>query len=156
MHILSPETDNCPSWISGHSFARNWQLPFLNQRKGDNDRRKHFMINLHERMLPTSVGVEPATSWSPVGRVQFNPRRGRQHSFVEIDHEIFSTVILYLPLIQEGQLSVSGERMCTIYDSIMCYLNHPQNWDRQALASSVDPDQPRLMWHLIRVCTVCH
>ena len=42
------------------------------------------------------------------------PRLGRQHSFVEIDHEIFSTVILSLPLIQEGQLSVSGERMCTI------------------------------------------
>ena len=42
------------------------------------------------------------------------PRRSRQHSFVEIDHEIFSTVILSLPLIQEGQLSVSGERMCTI------------------------------------------
>ena len=37
-----------------------------------------------------------------------------KHSFVEIDHEIFSTVILSLPLIQEGQLSVSGERMCTI------------------------------------------
>ena len=35
-------------------------------------------------------------------------------SFVEIDHEIFSMVILSLPLIQEGQLSVSGERMCTI------------------------------------------
>ena len=31
-----------------------------------------------------------------------------------LDHEIFSTVILSLPLIQEGQLSVSGERMCTI------------------------------------------
>ena len=42
------------------------------------------------------------------------PRRGRQHSFVEIDHEIFSMVILSLPLIQEGQLSASGERMCTI------------------------------------------
>ena len=42
------------------------------------------------------------------------PRRGRQHSFAEIDHEIFSTVILSLPLIQEGQLSVSGERMCAI------------------------------------------
>ena len=27
------------------------------------------------------------------------------------DHEIFSTVILPLPLIQEGQLPVSGERM---------------------------------------------
>ena len=48
----------------------------------------------------------------PGGR-GFNPRRGRQHSFI-IDHEIFSTVILSLPLIQEGQLSVSGERMCTI------------------------------------------
>ena len=43
-------------------------MPFLNQRKGENDRRKYFMINLHERMLPTSAGVEPATSWSPVGR----------------------------------------------------------------------------------------
>ena len=41
------------------------------------------------------------------------PPLGRQHSFVEIDHEIFSTVIHSLPLIQEGQLSVSGERMCT-------------------------------------------
>ena len=39
---------------------------------------------------------------------------GRQHSFVEIDHEIFSSIIRFFPLIQEGQLSVSGERMCTI------------------------------------------
>ena len=39
---------------------------------------------------------------------------GWHHSFLEIDHEIFSMVILSLPLIQEGQLSVSGERMCTI------------------------------------------
>ena len=30
------------------------------------------------------------------------------------DHEIFSAAILSLPVIQEGQLSVSGERMCTI------------------------------------------
>ena len=28
--------------------------------------------------------------------------------------KIFSMVILLLPLIQEGQFSVSGERMCTI------------------------------------------
>ena len=40
--------------------------------------------------------------------------RTELQTFVEIDHEIFSTVILSLPLIQEGQLSVSGERMCTI------------------------------------------
>ena len=30
------------------------------------------------------------------------------------DHKIFSVIILSLPLIQEGQLSVSGKRMCTI------------------------------------------
>ena len=48
------------------------------------------------------------------GPVNLMGRRGRQHSFVEIVHGIFSTVILSLPLIQEGQLSVSGERMCTI------------------------------------------
>ena len=53
VHILSPGADNCP---------------FLNKRKGENDRRKYFMINLHKRMLPTSAGVEPATSWSPFGR----------------------------------------------------------------------------------------
>ena len=41
---------------------------FLNQRKRGNDRRKHFMINLHERMLPAPAGTEPATSWSPVRR----------------------------------------------------------------------------------------
>ena len=35
------------------------------------------MINLHERMLPTLAGVEPATSWSPVGqRIQLS-HRGR-------------------------------------------------------------------------------
>ena len=42
------------------------------------------------------------------------PGRGRQHSFVEIDREIFSMVIVSLRLIQEGQWSVSGERMCTV------------------------------------------
>ena len=34
---------------------------------------------------------------------------GRLHSFAESDHEIFSTVFLSLLLIQEGQLSISGE-----------------------------------------------
>ena len=50
--------------------------------------------------------LDAPSDWRPGGH-GFN-------SFVEIDHEIFSTVILSFPLIQEGQLSVSGERMCTI------------------------------------------
>ena len=57
--------------------------------------------------------LDVPSDWRPGGR-GFNPGRGRQHPFGEIDHEIFSTAILSLPLIQEGQLSVSGERMCTI------------------------------------------
>ena len=57
--------------------------------------------------------LDAPSNWRPGGR-GFNPRRSRQHSFVEIDREIFSTVILSLPLIQEGQLSVSGKSMHTI------------------------------------------
>ena len=64
---------------------------------------------------PASVAqlLDAPSDWRP-GGCGFNPRRGRQHCFEEIDHEIFSMVIFSLPLIQEGQLSVSGERMCTI------------------------------------------
>ena len=90
----------------------------------------HYSIKFEIR-IPNTVAVriyfESKVSWGPASVAQldvpsdwrpgghgFNPRRGRQHSFVEIDYEIFSTVILSLPLIQEGQLSVSGKRMCTI------------------------------------------
>ena len=38
------------------------------------------MVNLHERMLPTSAGVEPATFWSPVGRHIQLSHKGRQRS----------------------------------------------------------------------------
>ena len=76
------------------------------------DKNRLIFDPVQER--PASVAqLDAPSDWRPGGR-GFNPRRGRQHSFVEIDHEIFSTVILSLPLIQEGQLSVSGERMCTI------------------------------------------
>ena len=42
------------------------------------------------------------------------PRRVGNILSWRFDHEVFSTVILSLPLIQERQLSVSGERMSTI------------------------------------------
>ena len=71
-----------------------------------------FSLSLGDKTkLPTRVEglLNPITEGPG-----FNPRRGRQHFFVEIDHEIFSTVSLSLLLILEGQLSVSGQRMCTI------------------------------------------
>ena len=73
-----------------------------------------YFLQSFSLFLPASVAqLDAPSDWRPGGR-GFNPHRGRQHSFVDIDHEIFSTVILSLPLIQEGQLSVSGERMRTI------------------------------------------
>ena len=71
------------------------------------------ITNVDHLDLYFMVQLDAPSDWRPGGR-GFNPCQGRQHSFVEIDHEIFSTVILSLPLIQEGQLCVSGERMCTI------------------------------------------
>ena len=53
--------------------------------------------------------VRWVSNWKS-GGCGFDPRW--QYSFTEIDHEIFSKVILPLPLNQEGQLSVSGKRMC--------------------------------------------
>ena len=65
-------------------------------------------------MATASVAqLDSPSDWRAGGR-GFNPRQDRQNSFVDFDHELFSTLILSLPLIQEGQLSVSGERMCTI------------------------------------------
>ena len=67
--------------------------------------------NIKYAGLGGAVGC--ASDWR-LGGCGFDPHRGRQHSFMEIDHEILSAVILSLLLIQEGQLSVSGKRMCTV------------------------------------------
>ena len=72
-----------------------------------------FSLSFSERHEASVGQLDALSDWRP-GSHGFNPRRGWQHSFVEIDNEVFSTVILSLPLIQEGHLSVSGERMCTI------------------------------------------
>ena len=88
---------------------------------------------------PASVAqLDAPSNWRPGGH-GFNPRRGRQHSFVEIDHEIFSTVILSLP-IQEGQFSVSGERMCTILVNRLEVLACPVNvWLGKLTARDMTP-----------------
>ena len=49
-----------------------------------------------------------------IRRLQVRSPLGRQHSFVEIDHEIFFYGHSLSSADQEGQLSVSGERMYTI------------------------------------------
>ena len=88
-----PETDNCPSWITGRetmiiknisgsismrechfiwdsspcppqSVTAGWDQTLQNQWKGMT--RKFFMISFHERMLPYLPGIQALTSWSPV------------------------------------------------------------------------------------------
>ena len=63
------------------------------------------MLALVAQWVACPTGDQEVAGWIPAGVQQL--------SFKEIDHEIFSMVIFSLPLIQEGQLSVSGERMCT-------------------------------------------
>ena len=60
-------------------------------------------IPMNNNCVVSVAQLDAPSDWRP-GNRGFNPRRGRQHSFVEIDHETFSTVILALPLIQETQL----------------------------------------------------
>ena len=52
MHILSPETGKCPSWISGF---RKWMTV------------ENISRSISRKVVVDPVGVEPATSWSPVG-----------------------------------------------------------------------------------------
>ena len=46
-----------------HLFARNWQLPFLNQQEGENDCIIYFMINLYKKTLLALAGIDPTTSY---------------------------------------------------------------------------------------------
>ena len=51
-------------WLTStcaHSFTRNWQLPFLNQQKEENDHRKYFTISLHERIFTDLARIKPGT-----------------------------------------------------------------------------------------------
>ena len=64
--------------LSAHSFASNWQLPLLNQRKAENGRRNYFMTNLYERMLP-DVMIQHATVRLPDGRASDRATAPGQH-----------------------------------------------------------------------------
>ena len=85
----------------------------------------HKVLNLFVQAVIVTLGAQ--LDAHPVGhqevvdsmriqlvirRLRIRPLHCRQYSFVGI--EIFFMVILSLKLSQEGQLSVSGKRMCTI------------------------------------------
>ena len=77
----------------------------VNRQAGHDLNSIDWKVKLKQTInVPASVTqLDAPSDWRPGGH-GFNPRRGRQDSFLEVDHEIFSSVILSLPLIQEGQL----------------------------------------------------
>ena len=86
---------SCQAWsvyLTIHSFARHRKLHFLNQRKGENDRRKYFMINLHERMLPTQRGSNCNLLITSRTRIQMS-QRGR---FTFCNYNRFCVLIIQL------------------------------------------------------------
>ena len=60
---LSPLSEFCAD-----SFARNWQQPFLNQRRGVRDHRQYIVIKSPWKNVAVPTGIESTTSWLPVGR----------------------------------------------------------------------------------------
>ena len=50
--------------LNAHSFASNWQLLFLNQRKRDNGRRNVFMTKSPRKNVP-DVGIELGATCMP-------------------------------------------------------------------------------------------
>ena len=72
------------------------------KKKKKKKKKKHVSICLFD--VPTACRLR-------VAAVQRLPVHHHSADFTLFP---YSTVILSLPLIQEGQLSVSGERMCTI------------------------------------------
>ena len=57
-----------------HSFARNWQLTFLNQRKGENDRRKYFIIQSPRKNVADPVGSKRNRLITSRMRIQLSHR----------------------------------------------------------------------------------
>ena len=93
-------------------------MPHLKQRKLTfyivplNETHKFSYSHLHFR--PGAVVRSEASSLGMQAAPEFDPHV-RHILLWRPGHENISTAILPLPLIQEEQLSVTGERMCTKY-----------------------------------------
>ena len=86
---------------------KNWGIPYLPY--------VFRQTGLSKEGRPRLYAIEgDISSGSTLSDLRVQPLLGRQHSFVQSDHKIVSKASFSLPLIQEEQLSISKERMCTI------------------------------------------
>ena len=71
------------------------------------------MLQRRPTIPPGPIAQSVANLTVDPGVVSLIP--AQSHTFVEIDHEIISTAIFLLLLIQEWFLSITSESMCTKY-----------------------------------------
>ena len=106
--------ENCLFRIWKSRFQDSWILEL--SPMNESPQRMFSWRNMENICTVLNANLDGSVGYASAGdqEVAGSASSGSAASFVEIDHEIYFTVILSLPLIQEGQLSVSGERMCTI------------------------------------------
>ena len=110
---LGFETHSKPSYMLSTAVGYNWQR--YNFRSLIHRWFQYFkfsdcyLIFIPDQLDTCLTGDQEVVGFTPAWLATF---------FVEIDHEMFRTVILSLLLIQEEQLSVSVERICTILTSL--------------------------------------
>ena len=85
-------------WIFTHKNCKNFTLIFISRKC---------------ELEPSSIAVGCVSDCRCSGD-KFDSQPGHI-TFAEIDHEIFSMAILTVPLIQEGQLPVSGKSLWARY-----------------------------------------
>ena len=162
MHILSPETDNCPSWISGRERMTieniSWSISTKECCRPRRGWTRDLLVS-SRTAHPTEPPRPYRKSSSACPSVQSN-----LGIFCLITYTIVSTD------------SVSGQqrsRLACAYaqaDQGLCcphinkgpfpvliikYIIYSKYWYRQPWANNVDQIKHCRMWHLIRVHTVC-
>ena len=85
--VLNQDTCN---QCCAYSFVRNWQLLFLNQLKGVNDRRKYSMINLHEKIL--SILSRPSNPQLPDHQTDAHPTEPKRPALDVLANDVLENL----------------------------------------------------------------
>ena len=98
-------------------FFRPLPQPYIKEQRGIMEYNRVWTTeNCHLAMEPGRLAQSGASRTANQGTAGSSP--GPATYFRGVYQEIISTVNLPLPLIQEGQMSVCGESVCTKYWSI--------------------------------------
>ena len=103
-----------------HSFAR--QLLVLKQWKGENERRKYFLINLQE-MLQDPEGIEPEIFWSPVRRA---PHWATEAGYVSLDRRCLHNTIRHQGPVVQSIVSLTSSLVVKMLSVLVSTISNLQ------------------------------